>query len=280
MRACERAGCGGSGMPQWSFDMATATIARRSVAEPDRPRLPVSSYVLTLRAELAARSMRTLRRFTLRDFEVEVALGQDAVWALVWRPDRGGLALRGAQLPEGATAVRKGGRRTGEALRVEVDCAIGKLVIAFHAHGNELPVLGATTVLTPIADLLVPFYPRDLYPLDADDDPAGQVGQEIYDSGAAFVFASRAFHRFGSAPFTLFCDHFLLAADRPSERTISFQLGGGEGSSAILRLIRRPRQKLPKVAIHCASGERSRPHVTADAITCHVPADGRVSISW
>jgi hypothetical protein len=40
------------------------------------------------------------------------------------------------------------------------------------------------------------------------------------------VFVSRAFHDFDGAPFRLFCDHFLLATDRPSERALRFQLGG------------------------------------------------------
>ncbi|HEY0624136.1 hypothetical protein [Sphingomonas sp.] len=119
---------------------------------------------------------------------------------------------------------------------------------------------------------------EDLY---VDGQQAGQVGQEIYGCGAAFVFATRAFHRFRDAPFTLFCDHFLLAADRPGERTLSFQLGGGEGCSATLILIRKPRAKLPAVKVATLGGDRVRPHADGqDRITFHVPADGRISLSW
>lgn len=119
---------------------------------------------------------------------------------------------------------------------------------------------------------------EDLY---VDGQQAGQVGQEIYGCGAAFVFATRAFHKFEGAPFTLFCDHFLLAADRPGARTISFQLGGGEGCSATLVLIRNPRTKLPAVKVTTLAGGGVRGQGgDADRITFHVPADGRISLSW
>lgn len=119
---------------------------------------------------------------------------------------------------------------------------------------------------------------EDLY---VDGQEAGQVGQEIYGCGSAFVFATRSFHRFRDMPFTLFCDHFLLAADRPGERTISFQLGGGEGCAATLVLTRKPRGKLPAVVVTTLGGDRVRPHrEDKDRIGFHVPADSRISLSW
>lgn len=119
---------------------------------------------------------------------------------------------------------------------------------------------------------------EDLY---VDGQQAGQVGQEIYGCGSAFVFASRAFHRFANAPFLLFCDHFLLAADRPSAQAISFQLGGGEGCSAVVRVLRRGHAALPKLGLTTAAGDRVRSYSTgADQIVFHVPAHSRVTIVW
>ena len=119
---------------------------------------------------------------------------------------------------------------------------------------------------------------EDLY---IDGQQAGQVGQEIYGAGSAFVFATRAFHRFADAPFTLFCDHFLLAADRPSARTLSFQLGGGENCAANLRILPHGRRALPKIAVVTAAGDRVRAyHDANDGIAFRVPAQGRISLSW
>jgi hypothetical protein len=127
-------------------------------------------------------------------------------------------------------------------------------------------------------DRKLSFPVEDLY---VDGQPAGQVGQEIYGAGAAFVFASRCFHNVRDAPFRMFCDHFLLASERPSERALSFQLGGGEGREASLSLIRIGRAKLPSFTVTTADGDRIRPrHSTADRIVYSVQADSRFTLAW
>jgi hypothetical protein len=127
-------------------------------------------------------------------------------------------------------------------------------------------------------DRTLSFPVEDLY---VDGQQAGQVGQEIYGAGAAFVFASRCFHNVRDAPFRIFCDHFLLASERPSERALSFQLGGAEGWEASLSLIRTGRAKLPAFTVTTAGGDRIRPrHSTADRIEYRVPADSRVTLAW
>lgn len=119
---------------------------------------------------------------------------------------------------------------------------------------------------------------EDLY---IDGQPAGQVGQEIYGAGAAFVFASRAFHHVRDAPFRMFCDHFLLAGERPSERTLSFQLGGVEGWEAGLSLVRVGRAKLPELRVTTLAGHPIPVHARhTDRVDYRVPADGRISIAW
>ncbi len=126
-------------------------------------------------------------------------------------------------------------------------------------------------------DRKLSFPVEDLY---VDGQPAGQVGQEIYGCGAAFVFASRMFHTIQDAPFRIFCDHFLLSSDRPSARGLSFQLGGGEGCEASLSLIRTGRAKLPDFTV-TVLGDRIRPrHSEPYRIEYHVPADGRITILW
>ncbi|RYG90220.1 MAG: hypothetical protein EON59_00375 [Alphaproteobacteria bacterium] len=119
---------------------------------------------------------------------------------------------------------------------------------------------------------------EDLY---VDGQEAGQVGQEIYGAGAPFIFSSRAFHTVSGAPFRIFCDHFLLASERPTEHAISFQLGGGEGCEAMLCLIRTGRAKLPAFTVTSMAGDRIRPRATAaDRIEYYVPANGRITVQW
>ncbi|MFC4255838.1 hypothetical protein GRI97_13125 [Altererythrobacter xixiisoli] len=208
--------------------MASTKATRRSSRKEARPSLPVSPYVLALRAELATGSMRKLGSFALRDLAVDVAVGQDAVWALVRRAGKGGLALRVAQLPGGATAVRKLPRQEGEVFRLEATCVIGRLDVALRITADEIPVLRATTVLTPSADLLIPFYPRDLYPLDAHDDPTGAEGkveaaQRGLNSGVCYLRLEQP--AFGSV---LYLQNFTSLNDRfqVTETTPDGAVGG------------------------------------------------------
>lgn len=119
---------------------------------------------------------------------------------------------------------------------------------------------------------------EDLY---VDGQPAGQVGQEIYGAGAAFVFATKAFHSIEGAPFRLFCDHFIMAMERTGNRALSLNLDGGQTCTAGLSLVRLPRRKLTKFKLTTADGDALRPHAkTADRLNFRVPANGRLILSW
>lgn len=119
---------------------------------------------------------------------------------------------------------------------------------------------------------------EDLY---HDGQQAGQVGQEIYGAGAAFVFASRAFHNVEGAPFRMFCDHFLMASERNSERSLSVELGGGDACTAGVSFVRTGKEKLPVMTVVTAGGDRVRAHHSeADRVDFSVPANGRLTVSW
>ena len=119
---------------------------------------------------------------------------------------------------------------------------------------------------------------EDLY---GDGQPAGQVGQEVYGAGAAFVFASRMYHNIEGAPFRLFCNHFVRASERIGDKAVSLQLDGGERCVAALAVLRLDRKPLPKVTVRLAGEDIIRPHHRqADWTEFHIPADGRVVLTW
>jgi hypothetical protein len=119
---------------------------------------------------------------------------------------------------------------------------------------------------------------EDLY---GDGQSPGQIGQEIYGCGGAFVFATRSHHHVDGAPFRLYCDLFIRAQERTGERALSVQLDGGETCTANVSLVRLKRKKLPKVRITTADGDALRPHkITDDRIDFHVPALGRFVLTW
>ena len=140
------------------------------------------------------------------------------------------------------------------------------------------PDVLATEIRNGHIDRKLSFPLEDLY---IGGDPAGQVGQEIYGAGAAFVFTSRAFHKFDGVPFTVFCDHFLLTSERTSDRSMSFQLGGGDACQANLSLLPLGSGKIPKVSVSTAAGDRIRAHPKPGGrVEYHAPANGRLMLNW
>jgi hypothetical protein len=119
---------------------------------------------------------------------------------------------------------------------------------------------------------------EDLYP---DGQQAGQVGQEIYGAGAAFIFATRAFHNIEAAPFRLYCDQFVRAMERTGERALTVSLDGGETCSAGLSLVRLKRRKLTRTTLATVGGDVLRPYQEGpDRIDYRVPANGRITLNW
>ncbi|MBC9033850.1 hypothetical protein IAG41_15755 [Sphingomonas sp. JC676] len=119
---------------------------------------------------------------------------------------------------------------------------------------------------------------EDLY---ADGQQAGQVGQEVYGAGAAFIFATRAFHHVEGAPFRLYCDQFVRSMERTGDKSLTLTLDGGETCSAGLSLVRLKRRKLCQTRVTTIGGDVLRPRDTsADRIEYRVPANGRLVLNW
>jgi hypothetical protein len=137
----------------------------------------VSAYVLALRAALLGGRMTRIVDFGLGDLDVEVCRSDDSIWLLIRRPGKGGLALRAAFVPDGDLTVRKVAAEPGEVLRLESEGSIGRHVVALRTSEADLQRLELKVWLTPAAPLLIPFHPRDLYVLDADDDPTRAGGK-------------------------------------------------------------------------------------------------------
>jgi len=151
---------------------------------------------------------------------------------------------------------------------------------AWYYYPDALPpdALAKDKIRNGYIDRTLSFPLEDLY---VDGQPAGQVGQEIYGAGAAFVFASRAFHNVSGAPFRIFCDHFPVTSERTSERSLTFGIEGGEGRSALFAVVRLPRRKLPKVTLHTITGDRVRARSSdRDRLEFVIPASGEVSLHW
>lgn len=160
---------------------------------PDERAAPagVSAHVLALRAELARGSLIRHARFALGDCGCEVMEGRDSLWAMIRRPEQGGLAVRLAHAPGGFDKVRVLRSKPGETLRLAAESPTGRHDIVIRTDGADLQRLRLTVDLTASAPLLVPFAPRDLYPLGPGDDPVKarggvEAGQRGVNSGLLY----------------------------------------------------------------------------------------------
>jgi hypothetical protein len=126
-------------------------------------------------------------------------------------------------------------------------------------------------------DTALSFPVEDLY---VGGDMAGQVGQEIYGAGTAFVFATRAFHRIDDAPFDLFCDLFLLGSDRTSDRSLTLQLCGDPAGVARLSLLPKNGGRLGRVKVVAEPGGTLQPVTRDERREVEVAANARVHLRW
>jgi hypothetical protein len=148
----------------------------------------------------------------------------------------------------------------------------------FYPDALPADALAKDDIRNGYIDAKLSFPLEDLY---VDGQPAGQVGQEIYGAGAAFVFATRAFHNVSDAPFRIFCDHFPVTSERTSTRSLTFGIDGGHARQASFRLVRSGRTPLPKFTLSIGDGPRVKPdRVSADRVDFTIPASGQVSLLW
>lgn len=118
---------------------------------------------------------------------------------------------------------------------------------------------------------------EDLY---VDGQQPGQVGQEIYGGGAAFIFASQAFHRIDGAPFELFCDSFVFGWDRPTKRSAIMTLAGAEANKAMLVLTPAQGKRIGRISLTLADGRRPKEKREDGKLFFTVPAGASLTLAW
>ena len=181
-------------------------------------------WTLALQNELAAGTMRPQTRLTAAGATVEVCEGRDSLWLLVRREGRGGLALRTAYAPGGPLTVERLPSED-DAPAFRVGTALGEFSVRLLRPDREHPLLRCTVTLTPATDLSLPFWPRDLYVLDAEGNPVAAQGivhaaQRGLNSGLVFLSLEKP--QFGSALYfqnlTALNDYFEATETTPDGR--------------------------------------------------------------
>jgi len=160
-------------------------------------------WLLAACAELQSPETRTLHRWCAGTVRLEVRQGRDTLWLVArWAGEDhagGGLAFRLAWAPGGLAPAERSGEDDAPEFRTRG--AMGAWRVAVTAPDAGTDLVRWTASLTPDADLLVPFWPRDVYPLDADGNPLGTGGPvhaSQNNTGTAILYASLSRPRTGS----------------------------------------------------------------------------------
>ncbi|WP_062341948.1 hypothetical protein [Novosphingobium sp. CCH12-A3] len=120
---------------------------------------------------------------------------------------------------------------------------------------------------------------EDLYP---DSQPAGQVGQEIYGSGAALIYTTRSFRRIEGVPFLIWCDVFVRAVHKIDATTISMRIDGPAGTEARLALVMEDGSTTDGIEPRLATSDgRALPFELQEGrLEARLPADASLLFAW
>jgi hypothetical protein len=135
----------------------------------ESPAAGAGPWLLAAREELVAKQTRVLHDFQLHNTRFEVRQGKQSLWLVAQQPQGGGFAFRMAWAPDGMPPAKV--HKDDGTTEFRAESTLGPLRVRLQILNETDPLVRWTVTLAPLEDLVVPFWPRDVYPLDDDEDP-------------------------------------------------------------------------------------------------------------
>jgi hypothetical protein len=110
-----------------------------------------------------------LSTFSLKGYNFSVKSSLDSIWVIAHWPSGGGCGFRLAHCA-GARLRIKELKRNGDKIDIALDSALGAIKIKLETIENNTPLLHWSTSLKSPLPLTFPCMPRDVYPLDENND--------------------------------------------------------------------------------------------------------------
>jgi hypothetical protein len=181
----------------------------------------LTPLALALRSEIADGTALVIKEMDVAECTVQVYCGTDSLWLLVKRPGNGGFAVRTVFSP-GTPIQVESVTGSDRDLTFHVKGSPGDFNVRLITPNSEEASIRYTVELTPISDIVIPYWPRDLYPIDSSGDPAGAEGVVKASQrglNAGIVYLSLTNPSFGSLlyfqNFTALDKYFETIGSRP-----------------------------------------------------------------
>jgi hypothetical protein len=111
------------------------------------------------------------------DYSFNVHCINNTLWVLADWPKGGRVAFRVAYSPDGKLSIKRT-LKTDDGVSISLSSVIGNYTVRIWFPQGEETILRYTTTLTPITDLLIPFWPRDII-IPGKDGKADSTKGEI-----------------------------------------------------------------------------------------------------
>ncbi|WP_337176180.1 hypothetical protein [Paludisphaera sp.] len=134
-----------------------------------------SPWLLLSRDELRRPAGKPLLRSSADGVEHEVRHMGGSLWIVTTWPSGARVAFLAAHAP-GGTAGLAVESREGNTLVARLETVVGVQEVRVDLPSGKRRTLRWRTTLRPTTDLIFPFWPRDVVPLDAEGDPLGARG--------------------------------------------------------------------------------------------------------
>jgi hypothetical protein len=137
----------------------------------------VSPWMLSLADELGEAAPVPHWSYSFEDYAFEIVEGSQSLWITTRFPAGGRIALRAAYCPAGELKIDEITQlETGNGVEIQITSTVGDLRVQVEFPRTDRPMLHCKTTLTPVAPLLIPFWPRDVIPLGKEDDLTDSEG--------------------------------------------------------------------------------------------------------
>ncbi|NNU33159.1 hypothetical protein HK413_01370 [Mucilaginibacter sp. S1162] len=115
-----------------------------------------------------------------------------SIWIIVTWPGGGRIAFRAAYAPNDDMRIKRVVKKDTY-ITFYIKAIIGDYTIKINFSDQQTPVFSYTTTLTPATPLFIPFWPRDIIPLNNDGKtahPKGTIHASQFGTRTGFIYFS------------------------------------------------------------------------------------------